>query len=167
MTMICEGFLWCKLKNIGVFIHLIDLISSRKKHREQINVKDSKDHENNANSPSETRWGETHQKRERERGERETRASLAHNGSHSGNGLLHLIHTLSGELEHWGDRGLRGELEFLKAFVSVMHLSHNHNQNDENERSASLAHKDKYIKLLPSDMYRRYQGEFPGQAFPR
>ena len=63
--MICEGFLWCKLKNIGVFIHLIDLISSRKKHREQINVKDSKDHENNANSPSETRWGETHQKRER------------------------------------------------------------------------------------------------------
>jgi len=45
--------------------------------------------------------GKTHQKRKREKGK--NRVSLAHNISQGGNGLLHLIHIPSRELEHWRD----------------------------------------------------------------
>jgi len=56
------------------------------------------------------------------------RVSLAPNGSQGGNGLLHLIHIASRELEHRGDRSLLGELQFLQGLVSGLHLSHNRNQ---------------------------------------
>jgi len=45
---------------------------------------------------------------EREKGK--NRVSLAHNGSQDENGLLHLIHIPSGELEHRGDE--EGALSF-------------------------------------------------------
>ena len=71
-------------------------------------------------------------------GREKNRVSLAHNGSQGGNGLLHLIHIPSGELEHRGDRGLLGELQFLQGLVSGLHLSHNHNK--ERERKGEPQH---------------------------
>jgi len=60
--------------------------------------------------------------------------SLAHNGTQGGNGLLHLIHITSRELEHRGDRRLLGELQFLEGLVSGLHLNHNQNKEREKER---------------------------------
>jgi len=90
------------------------------RHQEIIR-KDSKGTET---TPRETTQGGKTQ--EKEKGK--NRVSLAHNGSQGGNGLLHLIHIASRELEHRGDRGLLGELQFLQGLVSGLHLSRNHNQ---------------------------------------
>jgi len=49
--------------------------------------------------------------------------SLGNDRSQGGNGLLHLIHIPSGELEHWKDRGLVGELKFPQGVVSSLHLN--------------------------------------------
>jgi len=49
--------------------------------------------------------------------------SLIYNGSQGGNGLLHLVHISSGELEHRSDGRLLGELELFEGLVSGLHLN--------------------------------------------
>ena len=66
-------------------------------------MKDNKNTKENKGNKGNTPI-EREREREREREEKgRNRFLLAHNGSQGGNGLLHLIHITSRELEHRGD----------------------------------------------------------------
>ena len=65
---------------------------------------------------------EEEEEHEQRRTKKETK-SLGDDRSQGGNGLFHLIHVSSGELEHRKDRGLVGELKFPQGVVSSLHLN--------------------------------------------